>query len=303
MTDSRRGARCRIRTRTCRSRRSCLSARLFSDVVDERVRGSTHGCTRAVDRDADLHVMPPSWLSPRVILAAAQRAPPRAGAANGYSWSCWERYSRGRPGGCLLLRLQPVDVLLLETGSRSSSRVPLSHARRSGRCPVEALDGRVLELKIDIELLGNRLATCTGNRRCSWARPEVEDPLDQPLGVLHLVDRLIAAVRASGGSPSSRTLAWMSTGDRRQLGGQHVVQQSMMSASPRMGHNYVTTLRPGGSGGGVGRRRRRAPGARSAAGRSRVAAQAHCRVAAGGNLFDRRRPCSISRRTRRSATP
>ena len=92
--------------------------------------------------------------------------------------------------------------------SASSSRVPLSPlATHSGDAVVEPLDGGVLELEVELQLLGDGLADAHREEALHVRHAvEVEDPVDDDVGVLHLVDRLVAdrAPRA-GRSPSSRT--------------------------------------------------------------------------------------------------
>ncbi len=92
---------------------------------------------------------------------------------------------------------------------------------------VEALDRRVLELEIDCELLGHGLADADRVEALHVGHAlEEQDPLDDLVGVLHLVDRLVADVL---GEPLVAPVA-AHLGvdevlvDRRQLGGQHVVE-------------------------------------------------------------------------------
>ena len=113
--------------------------------------------------------------------------------------------------------------------SASSSRVPLSpFATHSGDAVVEPLDGGVLDLQVGLELLGDGLADAQREQPLHVGDAlEVEDPVDQRLGVLHLVDRLVADVL---GEPLvAPVVAHLGVDevlvDRRQLGGEHLVEQ------------------------------------------------------------------------------
>ena len=113
--------------------------------------------------------------------------------------------------------------------SASSSRVPLSPLLDGeGDAAVEPLDGGVLELEVDLQLLGHRLADAHREQALHVGDAvEVEDPVDDAVGVLHLVDRLVAAVL--GEALVAPVVAHLGVDevlvDRRQLGGEHLVEQ------------------------------------------------------------------------------
>jgi hypothetical protein len=93
--------------------------------------------------------------------------------------------------------------------------------------PVEAVDGRVLELDVELQLLGDGLAHAHRVEALHVGDAvEVEDAVDDDVGVLHLVDRLVAAVLAEAAVPP--VVAHLGVDevlvDRRQLRREDVVQ-------------------------------------------------------------------------------
>src|SRR5439155_20977070 len=95
----------------------------------------------------------------------------------------------------LLLRLQPVDVslLLVEDALEKGAGAVVAGGAAGFDPLVEPLHGLVLDLKVELELLGDGLAYV------DLAVPlhvrhalEVEAALDQLVGVLHLPDALLA---------------------------------------------------------------------------------------------------------------
>ena len=94
--------------------------------------------------------------------------------------------------------------------SASSSRVPLSPlATHTRDAVVEALDGGVLELEVELQLLGDGLADAHREQALHVRHAvEVEDPVDDDVGVLHLVDRLVAAVLREAVVAPVRRTSW-----------------------------------------------------------------------------------------------
>ena len=113
--------------------------------------------------------------------------------------------------------------------ARAAPRVALSPlSRQSVIAVVQALDRAVLELEVALELLGHGLADVELVEALQVRQAlEEEDALDEPLGVLHLVDRLGAALR--GERVVAPVLAHLRVQevlvDRDELAGEHLVQQ------------------------------------------------------------------------------
>ena len=147
----------------------------------------------------------------------------RAAAGRG---SARRRSGGSSPAGSRSSRCGP---LRRRGSAASSSRVPLSpfgDARRDA--VVEALDGGVLELEVELQLLGDGLADAHREQALHVRHAvEVEDPLDHDVGVLHLVDRLVAAVLGEAVVAPVRAHLRVDEVlvDRRQLRGEHVVEE------------------------------------------------------------------------------
>ena len=97
----------------------------------------------------------------------------------------------------LLLGLDPVDVVVLGDEDLLEQRAGgvVAGGDAGGDAVVEALDRLVLELEIELELLGHRLADAHRVEALHVGDAvEEQDPLDDLVGVLHLVDRLVAGV-------------------------------------------------------------------------------------------------------------
>ena len=80
-------------------------------------------------------------------------------------------------------------------GCRRAARAVavVTHLDAQRDAPVQPGDGLVLDRQVQLELLGHRLAHPHREQPLHVGRPvEVEDALDDALGVLHLVDRLVA---------------------------------------------------------------------------------------------------------------
>ena len=89
--------------------------------------------------------------------------------------------------------------------------------------PVQPDPGLGLDGQVVLELLAHRLADAERGEPLQVGHPvEEQDPLDQRLGVLHLVDRLVADVRRQ--LRESPVVAHLGVDevlvDRRELGGQ-----------------------------------------------------------------------------------
>ncbi len=97
-----------------------------------------------------------------------------------------------------------------------------------GDAGVEPGDGLQLEVEVQAELLGHGLTHHEGAEALQVGGAlEEEDPLDDPLGVLHLVDGLVAGgVGEVLVAPVGLHLGVDEVlVDRRELGGQHLVEQ------------------------------------------------------------------------------
>ena len=107
--------------------------------------------------------------------------------------------------------------------------MPLSPSSEAlGDAEVEPLDRLVLEVERELQLLGHGLADAHGAEPLQVGHAlEEEDPPDQLVGVLHLVDRLVAVVlRERLVAPVVEHLVVDEVlVDRRELGGQDLVEQ------------------------------------------------------------------------------
>ncbi len=127
------------------------------------------------------------------------------------------------------LGFEPIGVLLLghEDAFEQCSRRVVTDRRADSNAVVEPLDRCVLELEVELELRGHGLADGDRKQALHVRHPlEEQDPVDDHVGVLHLVDRLVADV--VGQMAIAPVLAHLGVNevliDRRQLGRQHIVQ-------------------------------------------------------------------------------
>ena len=111
----------------------------------------------------------------------------------------------------------------------SRSRLPWSPLREAqGDAVAEPGERLALDAEVGLELLLHGLADAQRAETLQVGNPfEVEDALDERLGVLHLLDRLVADLLAE--SPVAPVVAHLGVDevlvDRRQLAGQHLVEQ------------------------------------------------------------------------------
>src|ERR1700738_3444663 len=130
----------------------------------------------------------------------------------------------------LLLRLQPVGVRLFVfehvLEQLAGARVAQRAAQLDGL--VEPLDGLVLDLQVELQLLRHRLAHVDLAQALEVGQPfEEQDALDERVGVLHLLDRLLAHLLLEALEAPVTAEPGMEEVlvDGGQLGRQHVVQE------------------------------------------------------------------------------
>jgi len=112
----------------------------------------------------------------------------------GQSWICW-RGRRPRPAAHQLeLGFQPVGVLFfaLEDVLEQLAAAAVTDLEARGDSGVEPCDRLDLELEGEVELLDGRLAHPHRAEALQVGDTvEEQDPLDEGVGILHLVDRLV----------------------------------------------------------------------------------------------------------------
>src|SRR5438477_505993 len=155
------------------------------------------------------------------------------------------------PRSVVSLRLMPdlrgVVLLVAEHVLQQVAGAVVAEAAAELDGRVERLDGGLLDLEVEAELLGHRLADV------DLAQPlevrdafQIEDALDERVGVLHLLDRLrahllpqplVAPVLAHAGVDEVLV-------HRRQLGGEHVVQRGDDLVGALHGRAPTTAVSP-----------------------------------------------------------
>ena len=127
------------------------------------------------------------------------------------------------------MRFEPVGVLLLavEDLLQQVARAVVALVPAQRDAAVEPLDGVLLEIESELELLAGVLTDLDGAEPLQVRHAiEIEDPFDEDVGVLHLVDRLLPE---RGGQPFEAPVGEHLGVDEvlvdgRELGGQHFVE-------------------------------------------------------------------------------